>query len=243
MKHKAACSLITPDEAPGLVEFTRSMHAAVREHVMAVTYTAQAKLMIPAFQTPNERFGGVREQRILALSRAISQATLALSRLPTPTEDGIMLAKRRPGAEPAASPVVERLIGSVVNVHQDDKTQPPERSLVQVLADEEAEFRRRIAPLLGAIDREELPGQTHHRPDWETRVDAERMASDAAARATSDHRDRAERMGEAAEADHHIDADRMDASAPEEAYSRPFGSSPNRILPPRSTQGPRVRVL
>lgn len=244
MNRKAQRSLITPDEAPGLVEFTRSMHAAVREHVMTVTYSAQAKLLIPAMQAPLERTGGGREQRVLALSRAISQATLALSRLPIPTAEGVVLARRRPGAEPAVSPTVERLIGGVIEVHHDVRTEPPERSIDQVI-DHEAEFRRRMAPLLGAIEREELPAQAHHRPDWETRVDAERMASDAAARAGSDHHIHADRMVEDGRPDYHNHADRMDRTAPEEAQSRPFGSSPSHTSPPRpaAAPGPRVRVL
>lgn len=241
MKPKALRSLITPDEAPGAVELTRSVHAAVREHLLTLTYAAQAKIMVPAMQAPLERTGGGREQRVLALSRAISQATLALSRLPVPTDDGIVLARRRPGAEPKVNATVERLIGGVIEYHQDDTSRPPERPIDQVV-DEEAEFRRRMAPLLGAINREELPGQARHRPDWETRVDAERMASDAAVRAGADHHIHAHRMGDEANADYHIHADRLDASAPEEAYSRPFGSSPNHTSPPRPAPGPRPRV-
>ena len=242
MKPKQLRSLITPDEAPGLVEVTRSMHAAVREHVLAVTYAAQAKIMVPALQAPLERTGGGREQRILALSRAISQATLALARLPTPTEDGIVLARRRPGAEPAVSPTVERLIGGVVEHHDGDPSQPPAKPIAQVLREEEEEFRRRMAPLLGAINRGELPGQANHRADWETRVDAERMASDAAAGAGADYHIHADRMGCDAHDDHHIDADRMHATAPEEAYSRPFGSSQSRTSPPPLAPAPRPRV-
>ena len=265
MPRKPLRSLITPEEAPGLVAVTTAMHTAVCEHLLALTYNAQARIMNPGVQSPDERRNGQHEHRILALSRAISQAALALSRLPVPTDAGLVAGARSVGAQAPHYPATQRLLEGILYVHDTDPEAARPKKYVDIMAEEERLFRRKMAPLLGAINRGELPGQPNARPDWEEHAHALQAGEDALGLNNLDSVDRmddtsgaynfetADRMdgrhdsaSSAAPARggrYSVDSvDRMDGAAWEAAENRPFGSSPTPTSPPTRPPSPRPRV-
>jgi hypothetical protein len=236
MPRKIVRPVIARAEAPGLFAVAYALRVAVAEHVLVVTWAAQAHMMMPELCGPDLRLNGQHERRILRLSTAIAQATLAFHRLPVVTCDSLILSPPGRGAQAPQNPVTRARLEAVIN--SPEATEPPQHApeTLTSLEKEDRLFRLRMEPLLGPM-----------RPST-IAESVQRMVTLAGSKPGTTTSESAHRMGGRKRRDagttHSESVERMSRSKPQEAGTI-RSESVERMTPPdaKPLEIPRFWVI